>query len=85
MWRGIALNSTTTSKFNIFAALHEVMKEKAFNQLRFAKCEECGLFTPYRLKHITDNTLKCKKCGTLIQLNAENFTFSQKFKDSAKV
>jgi len=56
-------------KWSIFSALYDVINEKALKQLRFAKCCACGLLTPYRLKFVADNTVKCKKCGTSINLD----------------
>jgi formylmethanofuran dehydrogenase subunit E len=62
-------------KLNIFGFLHDAMKEKALKKLRFAKCDKCGLFTPYRLKHVTNNTVICKKCGASIKLNIKEIAF----------
>jgi ribosomal protein L32 len=56
---------------SIFSALYDVMREKALKQLNFAKCPSCGLFTPYRLKNVEGNAVKCKKCGSMIQLKKQ--------------
>jgi uncharacterized Zn finger protein len=63
------LKPNTHQNWNIFAALHDAIKEKALNELRFAKCASCGRLTPYRLKFTTGNSVKCKKCGNLIRLD----------------
>ncbi|MEM3626591.1 MAG: hypothetical protein QXZ25_01020 [Candidatus Bathyarchaeia archaeon] len=63
------MKSNIPQNWNIFTALHDAIREKALNQLRFAKCTFCGRLTPYRLKFTTENTVRCKKCGNLIQLD----------------
>ncbi|MFA5364895.1 MAG: hypothetical protein WC325_06920 [Candidatus Bathyarchaeia archaeon] len=55
---------TPTPQYNIFSALHEAITEKANKELRFTKCQNCGRYTPYRLRFLADNRLVCKNCGT---------------------
>lgn len=65
---GITLDSNKYQRISIFTALHDVMREKALNELRFARCADCGLYTPYRLKNLTDKIVICKKCGSSISI-----------------
>jgi len=65
-------NSNMTQNWSIFSALHDIIKERALRKLRFAECPACRLFTPYRLKLLDENGLRCKKCGTPIQLAGED-------------
>jgi tRNA(Ile2) C34 agmatinyltransferase TiaS len=62
------VNPNITQNWSIFSALHDVIKERALKRLRFAECPTCRLLTPYRLKSLEGNGLRCKKCGTTIQL-----------------
>lgn len=64
-------NPNITQQWSIFSVLYEVIKERELKKLRFAKCSKCQLFTPYRLKSLGNNELKCKKCGLTIQLERE--------------
>jgi tRNA(Ile2) C34 agmatinyltransferase TiaS len=61
-------NPNITQEWSIFSVLYEVIKETELKKLRFAKCSNCQLLTPYRLKSLGSNELKCKKCGLTIQL-----------------
>lgn len=65
---GINVDSTKYQRISIFTALHDVMREKALNELRFAKCADCGRYTPYRLKNLADKVVVCKKCGSPISI-----------------
>ncbi|MEM3551548.1 MAG: hypothetical protein QXN87_02845 [Candidatus Bathyarchaeia archaeon] len=64
-------NQNIPQQWSIFSVLYEVIKERELKKLRFAKCSNCQLFTPYRLKSLGNNELKCKKCGLTIQLVRE--------------
>ena len=47
----------------------ETMREKDRKGLKFAKCEECGRSTPYRLKSDRAPTvIQCKRCGNHISI-----------------
>ena len=59
------------SEYNIFTALVETIHTKNRGRLQFAKCEECGRLTPYRLNSVANLMLKCKKCGTNISVRKE--------------
>ena len=59
-------NTPLHQNASIFQALHEVMKQKELNKLRFAKCFECKRFTPFKLKFVKKNFIQSKKCGNLI-------------------
>jgi DNA-directed RNA polymerase subunit RPC12/RpoP len=60
---------TDKNDYSIFSALVETMHKKDRNKLRFAKCNECGRVTPFRLISVA-SSIKCKKCGTRIFLNS---------------
>ncbi|MGB9915574.1 MAG: hypothetical protein ACPLIG_08705 [Candidatus Bathyarchaeales archaeon] len=66
--KGIRVDSKEYQRISIFTALHDVMREKALNELRFAKCAGCGLYTPYKLKNVAKKTVRCKKCGSSIKV-----------------
>jgi len=66
------VNPNITQNWSIFSALHDAIKERALKKLRFAKCPECRLLTPYRLKALESNGLRCKKCGAAIQLTGDD-------------
>ncbi|MGB9841963.1 MAG: hypothetical protein ACPLKZ_04470 [Candidatus Bathyarchaeales archaeon] len=62
------MDSNKYQRISIFTALHDVMREKALNELRFAKCGDCGRYTPYRLKNLADKVVVCKQCGNSISI-----------------
>ncbi|MCK5628757.1 hypothetical protein KAI12_04750 [Candidatus Bathyarchaeota archaeon] len=52
----------------IYYARKKDTDEKDLKRLRFAKCNNCKRFTPFRLKHAKLNVIRCKGCGTLIYI-----------------
>lgn len=63
------LTSTSQQGYNIFSALVETIHKKDQVRLKFAKCPKCKRLTPFRLGSMTNLIVKCKKCGTNIQIN----------------
>jgi len=57
--------------YNIFTALLETIHKKDRGRLRFAKCQKCGRFTPFRLISVTSFKVKCKKCGNSVPIETE--------------
>jgi formylmethanofuran dehydrogenase subunit E len=57
----------TTKNPTIFAALHEAITAKDKKELKFARCNNCGRMTPYRLMQLSSRLI-CKKCGKPILL-----------------
>lgn len=62
------MEAKSQSEYNIFTALVETIHTKNRGRLQFAKCEECGRMTPYRLKSVPNTMIKCKKCGINISV-----------------
>jgi formylmethanofuran dehydrogenase subunit E len=63
------MNYDENQDLTIFSALHEAVTAKDKRQLKFAKCNNCGRLTPYRLRLLKDGSLICKKCETPILLS----------------
>lgn len=63
------MNYDKNQDLTIFSALHEAVTAKDNRQLKFAKCNNCGRLTPYRLRGLKDGGLICKKCETPILLS----------------
>jgi uncharacterized OB-fold protein len=57
--------------YTIFTALLETIHKKDQGKLRFAKCQECGRLTPFRIISVNNVLVKCKKCGSNVQLMVE--------------
>jgi len=60
------MNLKRNPDVNIFSALHEAITAKDKRELKFAKCQNCGRFTPYRLQFLKGDALRCKKCGATL-------------------
>ena len=54
--------------YSIFSALVETIQKKEMKKLRFAKCQQCGRLTPFRLISTKCVSIKCKKCGTKVPI-----------------
>jgi len=54
--------------YNIFSALVETIHKKDLGRLQFAKCQECGRLTPFRLISVSSVTIKCKNCGNIVPI-----------------
>ncbi|PVX25427.1 MAG: hypothetical protein CW716_08050 [Candidatus Bathyarchaeum sp.] len=54
--------------YNIFTALIESIHKKDRGKLRFVKCQNCGRLNAFRLISVTSSKIKCKKCGSNIQI-----------------
>ena len=54
--------------YNIFSALVETIHKKEMKKLRFAKCQNCGRLTAFRLISTKFVNIECKKCGTKIPI-----------------
>jgi translation initiation factor 2 beta subunit (eIF-2beta)/eIF-5 len=57
--------------YNIFTALLETINNQDQRKLRFAKCRKCGRLTPFRLRSMSNVTVKCKECGNSVPIKAE--------------
>jgi DNA-directed RNA polymerase subunit RPC12/RpoP len=57
--------------YNIFTALHETIHNQSLRKLQFAKCQECGRLTPFRLISVEKETITCKKCGSLVTVRTK--------------
>jgi hypothetical protein len=52
---------------SIFKMLYDAVQVVELKKLRFAKCDECGRLTPYRLQSTFGN-VQCKRCGISIYI-----------------
>jgi ribosomal protein S26 len=57
--------------YNIFMALVETIHKKDRGRLQFAKCQECGRLTPFRLISVSSVTIRCKNCGNIVPLRTK--------------
>ena len=51
-----------------FISLNHSIKERQAKKLKFAKCPDCGLVTPYRLSSLKGKRLVCKACKKPLSL-----------------
>ncbi|MBT8171558.1 hypothetical protein KJN74_01630 [Candidatus Bathyarchaeota archaeon] len=54
--------------YSIFSALVETINNQYLKKLRFAKCQECGRLTPFRLTSRDIVTIECKKCRNKVPI-----------------
>jgi translation initiation factor 2 beta subunit (eIF-2beta)/eIF-5 len=54
--------------YSIFSALVETIHKKEMKKLRFAKCQECGRLTSFRLIATKSVSIECKNCGTKVPI-----------------
>jgi hypothetical protein len=71
-----------TQEYNIFSAIWENLQFKRVRKLRFAECDKCNRFTPYRLMNINNSLVICKKCANPISIldNFPRITWYHKLK-----
>lgn len=65
------METTNPEDYNIFTALLETIHRQDQRKLRFAKCQQCGRLTPFRLSSMNNVTIKCKTCGNKVPVNSE--------------
>ena len=59
---------TGTQEYNIFNAIWDNLQSKRLRKLRFAKCEKCNRYTPYKLIDIKNSYIICKNCENQISI-----------------
>lgn len=57
-----------TQEYNIFNAIWDNLQSKRLRKLRFAKCEKCNRYTPYKLIDIENSYIICKNCENQISI-----------------
>jgi hypothetical protein len=57
-----------TQEYNIFTAIFDNLQSKRVRKLRFAKCDKCNRYTPYKLIDIKKPLVICKNCENPIYI-----------------
>ena len=57
-----------TQEYNIFTAIWDNLQSKRVRKLRFAKCDKCNRYTPYKLIDIKNPFVICKNCENQISI-----------------
>jgi ssDNA-binding Zn-finger/Zn-ribbon topoisomerase 1 len=57
-----------TQEYNIFTAIWDNLQSKRVRKLRFAKCDKCNRYTPYKLIDIKKSFVICKNCENQISI-----------------
>ena len=58
----------STQEYNIFTAIWDNLQSKRVRKLRFAKCDKCNRYTPYKLIDINNSFVICKNCENQISI-----------------